>query len=735
MNSKADRPDAASNLRLKAEAIAREKNALASDDIAALSPEEVQRTLHELRVHQIELELQNEELRAAQTELEQSRERYFDLYELAPAGYCTLSEHGLLVEANLTAASMLGAPRSMVVKQPFSRFIFKDDQDTYYLYRKKLFETGEPQQYELRLARPDGAAFWAYLSTRVARDSEDAPICRVVLTDITERKRTEEALLDTLTELSAIYHNAPIAMLLLDEDRRVRKINGVSAEFAHRPAEEMLGMRSGEALRCLHHLDDPQGCGFGPACQTCIIRQTVMDTFASAQGRKNIEASLPFPEGPTSTTKDLQISTAYLELAGKPRVLVCMLDITDQKKNEKDLITAKEQAEAANSAKSNFLANMSHEIRTPLNGIQGMLDLLKLSFLDTEQKEHLDLAFQSCQRLARLLNDILDLSRVEAARLPLLMEPFSLTEALHSSEVLFRPTSRQTGVALHFHVDPAIPDGLLGDTFRLQQVVNNFIGNAFKFTVSGSISVAAHLLPGTKAGQSRVLFSVADTGCGIPDDKIDEIFKPFTQTSGGFNRKHQGAGLGLAICKQLIGLMGGAITVDSEVDRGTTIYFCISFERCTHFQAAPDGSYTTPESVGVASGEGNVLAAVSRVLIAEDDQVSALLAKRLLSKAGVTVKVVEDGAQALAALRQEHFDLVLMDVQMPVMDGIEATRAIRNGEAGGNKQNIPIIAMTAYAMSGDRENFLEAGMNSYVAKPLEMGVLLKAVEETIGTQA
>ncbi len=732
MKSKADRPDAASDLRLKAEAIARERSALTADDIADLSPEEIRQKLHELQVHQIELEMQNVELRAAQVELQDSRERYFDLYDLAPMGYCTLSEQGLLLEANLTAATMLGVARGVLVKQPISRFILKEDQDLYYLHRKKLFETGAPQECELRLVKPDGATFWAHLTATVALGREDAPVCRVVLTDITQRRQAEEALRDTLAELSAIYHNAPIAMLLLDEDRRVRKVNGLSAAFAKRAEEEMLGMRGGEALRCLHHLDVPQGCGFGPACQTCIVRQTVMDTFAHAQGRMNIEASLPFPEGRTTVVKCLQISTAYLEIAGEPRVLVCVLDITDQKKIEKDLLAAKEQAEAANHAKSEFLANMSHEIRTPLNGIQGMLTLLKLSVLDTEQNEHLDLAFQSCHRLARLLNDILDLSRVEAGRLPILVEPFNLTEALRSVEHLFRPTSRQTGVALHFHVDPSIPDRLLGDALRLQQVVNNFIGNAFKFTVSGSISVAAHPLPATRAGQSRVLFSVADTGCGIPDDKLDGIFKPFTQASGGFSRSHQGAGLGLAICRQLIDLMGGAIAVDSEVGRGTTVYFCVALEHCKALQADPDARRTTPAPVRERVGEVDALAAGAHVLVAEDDLVSSLVCARLLRDIGATARVVADGRQALEALGQEQFDLVLMDIEMPVMDGVEATRTIRRGEVGESIKIIPIVAMTAHAMSGDKEKFLETGMDGYVAKPVEIEALLAVIADVMG---
>jgi PAS domain S-box-containing protein len=396
-------------------------------------------------------------------------------------------------------------------------------------------------------------------------------------------------------------------------------------------------------------------------------------------------------------------------------------DVTARKEIEAELLHARDAADSATKAKSEFLANMSHEIRTPLNGVMGMIQLMQLTGLDEEQSECAHTAMESCRRLVRLLTDILDISRIEANLLSIQRAPMDLGEVLAQTGGLFSPLSRESGVDLRIDLDSAIPDRLYGDAARLQQVLTNLVGNALKFTPSGSVSLDASRLRDVRPGECRVHFCVRDTGIGIPDDKLDGLFRPFSQVMEGFTRSHQGAGLGLSICRRLVGLMGGNMSVVSEAGRGTEVHFSLGF--------AMDGVEDA------AAGPGRPVPDLSlegvRVLLAEDDRFSMLLAERLFTRSGAKVEVAADGYQVIETLSRSNFDLVIMDIQMPGMDGVEATRAIRSGRAGNRMKYVPVIAMTAYAMIGDRERFLEAGMDGYVSKPFEIEELLRVIGDVM----
>ena len=446
-------------------------------------------------------------------------------------------------------------------------------------------------------------------------------------------------------------------------------------------------------------------------CVTAIASEELIDT---ATGHFK-QAFQSLGKGDAETLMTPKNYPAELrELASAYNAMVTKVDRMHQRLREQteELRRQKLIAEAASQAKSTFLANMSHELRTPLNGIIGMHQLLRTTPLNDEQNNYVGLAIQSSRRLTNLLGDILDLAKIETGRMLIEEKPFSLREALESIEDLFGLSCRQKGLRLSWSVDDTIPESLVGDPLRFSQILNNLVGNAIKFTEQGEVRVEAYPLPVDDPAIYRVLFSVSDTGIGIAPEAISGLFETFRQADEGYKRSYQGAGLGLSIVHRLVTLMGGNMAVDSEPGAGTTFHFCLTFRT--------DAGRADEHPVAVTScGER----CPSAILLVEDDMVNRLAVKSILEKAGYPVTGVENGLEALRELAARPYALVLMDIQLPIMDGVETTRAIREGRAGQDNRQIPIVALTAYAMSGDREGFLEAGMDDYLSKPVEVDLL------------
>ncbi len=392
-------------------------------------------------------------------------------------------------------------------------------------------------------------------------------------------------------------------------------------------------------------------------------------------------------------------------------------DISEAKRGQEELWRAKKAAEEANRAKSEFLANMSHEIRTPLSGLIGMLQLLESGRLDDEQRRFVQMALRSGGRLTQLLSDILDLSRIEAGRMPINREPFTLEDTLTAMRETFDPLCRKKNLALAIDVAADVPSDLIGDEIRTRQVLFNLVGNAMKFTDQGRIEIGVSTLRGRRPDETRLLFTIEDTGIGIPEDKIGLLCKPFTQVAKSYTRQHQGAGLGLIISSRLVNAMDGSLTIDSIEGGGTTVYFTLPLGRgpAQRVQAA-----TPPEATRAP-------AAHLHVLLVDDDDICRFSAQTMLAKMGHAVQTARHGGEALELLKQSRFDCVLMDIQMPVMDGVEATRRIRAGAAGILDPAVPIVAQTAYAMAGDCESFLQAGMNACIVKPFAPKDLLEVL--------
>ena len=405
------------------------------------------------------------------------------------------------------------------------------------------------------------------------------------------------------------------------------------------------------------------------------------------------------------------------DATGKPlRMVGSFSNIQRRKQVELDLVEAKKQAEAANKAKSIFLANMSHEIRTPLNGIVGMLSLLESSGLALEQQEHALMIRQSAHALMTIIDEILDLSKIEAGKLELRAEPVNIRSLTASCAHLFSATANAKGLQLNTRYDHTVPEVLWGDPPRLRQVFNNLISNAIKFTDHGSVQIGIGTANGHWIGE------VVDTGLGIAPEELKSLFRPFTQLDGSSTRHHGGTGLGLSICERLVKAMGGQIGVDSHPGRGSRFWFSLPLlsKPCAASVTLPRDLAPAPQAT-----EPDRLS----ILVVEDHPLNQRMIMSMLDKLQMDSTLVDNGLSALQTLRDQTFDIVLMDCQMPIMDGYEAVQRIRAGEAGTQAAAIRIIALTANAMPEDVQRCESAGFDMHIPKPVTLDIIKNAITQ------
>ncbi|MDX9998454.1 MAG: ATP-binding protein [Phenylobacterium sp.] len=402
---------------------------------------------------------------------------------------------------------------------------------------------------------------------------------------------------------------------------------------------------------------------------------------------------------------------------GRPlRLIGAMQNITARKRAEKQLLQAKDEAEAANQAKSTFLATMSHEIRTPLNGVLGMAQAMAADTLAPDQRARLDVIRQSGESLLAILNDVLDLSKIEAGKLELEEVDFDLGGMVRDVLAAFEAVARGRGLPLALEVEPAAEGLYRGDPVRVRQILSNLVSNALKFTEEGSVAVRMD------GGGQGVRLTVRDTGIGMPPDRLGRLFQKFEQAEASTTRRFGGTGLGLSICRELTELMGGAIKVDSQPGAGTEFQVFLPLPRLG--EAPSEAAPTAPQA---APADGPPL----RILAAEDNPVNQLVLTTLLEQAGLSPRVVDSGRKAVEAWETGDWDVILMDVQMPDMDGPEATRAIRAREAETRRPRTPILALTANAMSHQEAEYLASGMDAVIAKPIQVERLFEALRQAL----
>jgi signal transduction histidine kinase len=666
--------------------------------------------LHELQVHQVELELQNAELLQAREAEAGALEKYSDLYDFAPVGYLSLDRQGTILAANLTGSVLLGVERSCLIGRRFGQFIAAGSRSVFADFLAGLFRIPAKATCELALQKTSDAGLFVQIEGLAAAEDE----CRIVLIDISERTRAVEALrlAKEASEVQRLTNEATKVLYIANVETEVLRLTKEATEALHQANEAtealLLATEAAEALRLANEAAKALRLAKEAAESLRLVNEATEERLLAKEAAKMLRLANEAAEA--------------LRLAKEAAVALRLA-----KEAALALRLAKESAEASARTKSQFFANMSHELRTPMTGILGLLQLALAEELAPLPREYLETTLTSARCLLQILNDILDMAKIEAGKFTIHVTPFILQKCLDEAVAISTPEARRKGLDFAISAEKDVPEMVYGDQARLRQVLLNLIGNALKFTEEGKVTL--HVSAGrlTCDGKRELIFTVTDTGIGIPGDKQELLFRAFSQVDASHSRSFGGAGLGLVICREIVELMGGTIAFESKEGLGSRFSFSIPLAEAGLEDDLPPATPSLA-AVKTVAQEGE---RIPRLLLAEDDStIRQVLGAMLKMATNFDFDIAEDGLKAVELWEKGAYDLVLMDVQMPRLDGYQATRTIRDRELerGGHT---PVIAMTAHASKEDEERCLEAGMDAFIPKPIDFARTLQAIREIL----
>lgn len=682
-----------------------------SDKIALEPPlgteDDPRKLLHELQVHQIELEMQNAELSQTRDKLEAALEQYIDLFDFAPAGYLTLDREGTISKVNYLAAGLLGLDRSRMVSRRFDSLVSGESRPAFAAFLGRVFASLAKESCEVVLLKEGNSPLFVKIEAVAAASGQE---CRIALFDLTKNilikksiRKVEEISKEALQKVA---NSVNLAIIKVQEaaEKALRKSEGVPESPEAIDLARLLVEEAAETARLLVNKE------------TELARLKVVEIASKHQlDEEAMEQVLQ------KMKEAAKIAQLKVEKAAELARRVVLTEANYALRQQKDL------AEAATRDKSQFLANMSHELRTPMTGVLGMLDLVLLGNLEAEQRELIDAAQASGRSLVLILNDILDMTKIEMGKFTIEAKPFSLRKCVESTLNILVPAAKSKGLDLNLTVASNVPETLVGDQLRLNQVLTNLAGNAVKFTDHGKVEISVVAGDSARDGKREVTFTVTDTGIGIPADKRDLLFQAFSQVDQSHTRIHGGTGLGLAISKEIVESMGGTINFSCEEGKGCVFFCTIPFVEGDEER----NSDTMPGETATADDAPRTEAVnKARLLIAEDDHTIRQFLGTMLQKFGYETDFAENGQLVVEMWESGKYDMILMDVQMPLMNGFEATAAIREIELtrGGH---IPIVAMTAHALKEDEEKCLAAGMDTYISKPIDFAATRQVIRDAL----